>query len=127
MKLIKNAAGKTIVKLSHQEWLNIGKKAGWFQLKTAETAALGIDDSKKSTDVIMLRQAIIAELDATNLYEQMSQSSNNEEFKKLMLDIRDEELQHVGEFEQLLEKLDPEHKKSIEKGKKEGEELNENN
>ena len=31
MKLVKNASGKTTVKLSKSEWANIGKKAGWLK------------------------------------------------------------------------------------------------
>ena len=31
MKLEKNASGKLVVKISHQEWLNIGKKAGFMK------------------------------------------------------------------------------------------------
>ena len=92
----------------------------WYsKIKLAETAALGIDDSKKSTDEIMLRQAIIAEYDAINLYEQMAHSTNNEKFKKVLLDISKEEKVHIGEFELLLDQLDTEHEDSVIEGKDE--------
>lgn len=84
-----------------------------------EEAAFGIDDSKKSSDQIILRQAIIAELDAVNQYEQMARSAKSEKVKKLLLDIAQEEKVHVGELEGLLDQLDREHKSSVEDGKKE--------
>jgi rubrerythrin len=91
--------------------------------KFAETAALGIDDDKKSNDKIILRQAIIAELDAVSLYEQMAASTSNERVKKLMMDISREEKVHVGEFESLLDELDKEHPKAVEEGKEEAKEV----
>ena len=33
MKIIKTASGKSIVKLSKKEWLNIGRTAGWIKKK----------------------------------------------------------------------------------------------
>jgi len=36
MKLVKNASGKTTIKMSKSEWANIGKKAGWLG-KTAKS------------------------------------------------------------------------------------------
>ena len=86
---------------------------------TEQSAALGIDDSKKSSDEVILRQAIIAELDAINLYEQMARSTSNAALKKLLLDVAQEEKVHVGEFEGLLEKYDKQQKPSLEDGKEE--------
>jgi len=31
MKIIRNASGKKVIKISRNEWQNIGKKAGWVQ------------------------------------------------------------------------------------------------
>jgi hypothetical protein len=36
MKLIKTASGKTHIKINHQEWIDLGKKTGWFK-KLAQT------------------------------------------------------------------------------------------
>jgi rubrerythrin len=67
----------------------------------------------------ILRDAIIAEMDAINLYEQFANKTNNSELKKLLLDIAKEEKTHVGEFETFLLLLDKEQDKELENGKKE--------
>jgi rubrerythrin len=84
-----------------------------------QTAALSVDDRKKTSDEIILRQAIVAEFDAVSLYEQMSRSAKNPRVKKLLLDIAQEEKVHIGELEGMLETLDPEHKPSTADGRKE--------
>ena len=71
----------------------------------------------------ILRAAIIAELDAINLYEQMAALTDDPEIKKVLLDIAREEKTHVGEFETMLLRWDAEQVKELEKGKKEIEEL----
>ncbi|HDQ59754.1 MAG TPA: rubrerythrin [Candidatus Woesearchaeota archaeon] len=82
--------------------------------------------SKEDLDKEILRAAIIAELDAINLYEQMAALTDNEDMKKILLDVAKEEKTHVGEFQTLLLKQDPEQAKELEEGKKEVEkELNE--
>lgn len=78
---------------------------------------------KEDLDKEILRIAIIAELDAVNLYEQMASLTENKYLKKLLLDIAREEKTHVGEFQTLLLKLDEEQVRELEKGKKEVEEL----
>ncbi|QOJ78751.1 rubrerythrin [Infirmifilum lucidum] len=70
-----------------------------------------------------LRLAIIAELDAINLYEQLASASDDPLVKKVFLDVAKEEKTHVGEFLSLLKKLDPEQVKELEKGEKEVKEL----
>ncbi|MBU1091475.1 rubrerythrin [Patescibacteria group bacterium] len=79
--------------------------------------------SKEDKDKEILRIGMIAELDAVSLYEQLASSTNNENIKKVMLDIAKEEKTHVGEFEALLLKLDKEQEKENEEGKKEVEKL----
>jgi len=78
---------------------------------------------KKDLDKEILRVAVIAELDAINLYEQMASLASNENLKKVLLDIAREEKTHVGEFEALLLQIDKEQVKESEEGKKEVEEL----
>ncbi|MHA1582685.1 MAG: ferritin family protein [Candidatus Baldrarchaeia archaeon] len=78
---------------------------------------------KEDLDKEILRIAIIAELDAVNLYEQMASLTENKYLKKLLLDVAREEKTHVGEFQTLLLKLDEEQVKELEEGKKEVEEL----
>ncbi len=74
-------------------------------------------------DKEILRAAIIAELDAINLYEQMANLAKNENIKKVLLDIAKEEKTHVGEFLTMLLELDKEQVKELEKGKEEVREI----
>ncbi|MBL7156375.1 MAG: rubrerythrin [Candidatus Pacebacteria bacterium] len=78
---------------------------------------------KQDLDKEILRIGMIAELDAVNLYEQMAAMTENENIKKILLDIAKEEKTHVGEFQALLLREDIEQAKELEKGKKEVEEL----
>ncbi|HHF56534.1 MAG TPA: rubrerythrin [Thermoplasmatales archaeon] len=78
---------------------------------------------REDLDKEILRLGIIAELDAINLYEQLANMTENEDIKKVLMDIANEEKTHVGEFLALLLKKDEEQVKEIEKGKKEVEEL----
>ena len=71
----------------------------------------------------VLRLAIIAELDAINLYEQMGAMVKDEKIRAVLEDVANEEKTHVGEFLTLLLKLDEKQVKEIEKGKKEVEEI----
>jgi len=71
----------------------------------------------------VLRAAIIAELDAINLYEQMAAMVKDEQVKAVLKDVADEEKTHVGEFLTLLLKLDEKQVEEMEKGKKEVEEI----
>ena len=78
---------------------------------------------KEDVDRELLRFAMIAELDAVNLYEEMANMTDNEDFKAVLLDVAREEKTHVGEFQSMLLKLDEEQVIELEKGKKEVEEL----
>jgi rubrerythrin len=71
----------------------------------------------------ILRAAIIAELDAINLYEQMAALTKNDDIRKVLLDIAREEKTHVGEFQTMLLRLDAEQVKEMEHAKKEIKEL----
>jgi len=79
--------------------------------------------SKGDLDNEILRAAIIAELDAVNLYEQMAALTENKHIKTILLDIAKEEKTHVGEFQALLLKNDKRQEKELDEGKKEVEEL----
>jgi rubrerythrin len=78
---------------------------------------------KKWTDMEILRAGIIAELDAINLYEQLAATTENEDLKKVLLEIAKEEKTHVGEFQALLLKVDKHQLEELKKGAKEVEEL----
>ncbi|HDJ89758.1 MAG TPA: rubrerythrin [Thermoprotei archaeon] len=77
----------------------------------------------KDLDREILRIGMIAELDAINLYEQLASITENDEIRKIFLDIAKEEKTHLGEFLALLLKIDEEQVKELEKGRKEVEEL----
>jgi len=78
---------------------------------------------KEGPDKEILRVAIIAELDAINLYEQMADMARNANIRKVLLDIAREEKTHVGEFQTLLLIEDKEQVQELEEGKKEVREL----
>ena len=85
-----------------------------------------IDISKVKPEDInkeILRAAIIAELDAINLYEQMAALTDNKEVKEVLLDIAKEEKTHVGEFQTLLLREDDQQVQEMEKGKLEVDEM----
>ncbi len=82
--------------------------------------------NKEDIDKEILRAAIIAELDAVNLYEQFASLTEDEDMKKILLDVAKEEKTHVGEFQAMLLRRDEEQVAELEEGKKEvKEELNE--
>ncbi len=74
---------------------------------------------KEDIDKEILRTAIIAELDAVSLYEQMAALTKKEYLRKILLDIAREEKTHVGEFQALLLKEDPEQAEEMLKGDRE--------
>ena len=74
---------------------------------------------KDALDKEILRFAVIAELDAISLYEQMADMTRNVNIKKVLLDIAREEKTHVGEFQTLLLKEDKEQVQELEEGKEE--------
>ena len=79
--------------------------------------------SKENIDKEILRLGIIAELDAISLYEQLAENATNENIKKVLLDIANEEKEHVGEFKSLLNNLDKDQLEREDKGSKEVEEI----
>jgi rubrerythrin len=67
----------------------------------------------------ILRAAIIAELDAINLYEQMASLASAAAMKTILLDVAREEKTHVGEFQALLLRLDAEQASELQAGERE--------
>ena len=78
---------------------------------------------KKNLNQEILRLAIIAELDAINLYEQMAALTTDKDIKAVLLDIAKEEKTHVGEFQTMLLRWDAEQVKEMEHAKEEIKEL----
>jgi rubrerythrin len=77
---------------------------------------------KKNLDCEILRLAIIAELDAVNLYEQLAAATENADIRAILLDVAKEEKTLIGEFQTLLLREDEEQVQELENGKKEVEE-----
>lgn len=77
---------------------------------------------KENIDREIIRAGIIAELDAINLYEQLAAMTENNDIKKIVMDIAREEKTHVGEFHALLLMLDNQQVEELEEGKREVEE-----
>ena len=80
---------------------------------------------KEDLDKEILRLGMVAELDAVSLYEQLAAMTENENIKKILLDVAREEKTHVGEFQELLLILDNEQEEELEKAKREVRELTE--
>jgi len=74
-------------------------------------------------DLQILRLGMIAELDAVNLYDKLAGLATSQDVSKLMLDVSHEEKVHAGEFETLMEKMDPKYEEAEEEGEEEVEDL----
>ena len=70
-----------------------------------------------------VRLAIMAELDAINMYLQFAQATNDELVREVFLEVAKEEKTHVGEFLAILKELDLEQVKELEAGEGEVKEL----
>jgi len=72
----------------------------------------------------MLRIGVEAEIDAIKLYEKiLSLLEEDSPAYKLFQHIIEEEMQHIGEFEELAERYDPNYKKNVEMGRKDVDEV----
>jgi rubrerythrin len=81
-----------------------------------------IDPSKVTKANInkeILRVAIIAELDAISLYEQLAAITENKDIKMILMDVAKEEKTHVGEFQTLLLGEDKQQVEELKAGEKE--------
>lgn len=74
---------------------------------------------KDRIDMEILRAAIIAELDAVNLYEQFAAKATSKRIKETFMDIAKEEKTHVGEFQALLLEIDKQQVAELKRGKEE--------
>ena len=75
---------------------------------------------RKLTDeelVNAIRQDIIGELEAIHEYDAHVQATDNEDAKKVLSDIRDEEREHMGKLLELLERLAPDEKALHDEGR----------
>jgi rubrerythrin len=82
----------------------------------------GLAKDRKLTDAELIRAIrfmVAAEYEATQLYMQLAESTDNKLAIEVLKDIADEELVHVGEFLRLLYELAPDEKKLYAEGAKE--------
>ena len=85
----------------------------------------GLANDRKLNDEELIRAIrfmIAAEYEATQLYMQLADSTDNKLAVEVLKDIADEELVHAGEFLRLLRELAPNEEKLYAKGAKEVEE-----
>jgi rubrerythrin len=69
-----------------------------------------------------IRFMVAAEYEATQLYEQLAESTDNELAKKVLIDVANEEKVHAGEFLRLLKELQPDEEDYYRQGAAEVEE-----
>jgi rubrerythrin len=80
---------------------------------------------RRERDMEIMRTAMVAELDAINLYEQLAAQTDDASMKKVLLDVAREEKTHFGEFQEMLLRIDGEQVQELDKAKKEAAELTE--
>jgi rubrerythrin len=86
----------------------------------------GLANDRKLKDEELIRAIrfmIAAEYEATQMYMQLAESTNNKAAIAVLKDIADEEIVHAGEFLRLLHELAPGEKKLYAKGAKEVDEI----
>lgn len=81
------------------------------------------DDFKECTDNQLLRKGMIEEIEAINKYEKMANAASDPRVRTLFLDVAKEEKVHMEEFEELLERLDPEMEETDDQAEEEIEDL----
>ena len=88
----------------------------------------GLAHDRKLTDTELVRSIrfmVASEYEATQLYMQLAESTDNKLAQKVLKEVADEERVHAGEFLRLLHELAPDEKKLYAQGAKEVEELSE--
>ena len=86
----------------------------------------GSANNRKLTDeelVRAIRFMVAAEYEATQLYSQLAESTENKLAVNVLQDIANEERVHAGEFLRLLRELAPDEENFYAKGAKEVEEI----
>ena len=70
-------------------------------------------------DLEAARLAVVAEIDAINLYEQLASRAKDETLRRVLLDVAEEEKVHLGEFMEVVKRLDGTQARRLEEGAKE--------
>jgi len=74
-------------------------------------------------DAHMIRKCIIEEMEAVNEYIERAGMAENSAVRKVLLDIAEEERIHFGEFEMLLDAVDPLHEPAEDEAEEEMEDM----
>ena len=88
----------------------------------------GLHHDRKVTEPELIRAIrfmIASEYEATQLYMQLAESTDNKLAKAVLVDVADEERVHAGEFLRLLHELAPDECKHYKAGAGEVEEMSE--
>jgi rubrerythrin len=91
-------------------------------MPTFGTPFSGLAKDIKLTDAELVRAIrfmVASEYEATQLYMQLAESTDNKLAKGVLKEIADEELVHAGEFLRLLYELSPDEEKLYAEGAKE--------
>ena len=86
----------------------------------------GLANERKLTDSELIRSIrfmVSGEFEATQMYMQLAESTDNKLAIEVLTDIANEERVHVGEFLRLLEEISPDEKTFYTKGNKEVENI----
>lgn len=86
----------------------------------------GLASGRKLTESELIRAIrfmVASEYEATQLYVQLAESTDNPLAVKVLMEIADEELVHAGEFLRLLHELAPDEARLYAKGAREVEEM----
>ena len=87
-------------------------------------AGLTLDRKMTQGELIRgIRYSIAAEYEAIQLYMQLAESTDNEKAKAVLVDVANEEREHVGEFLRVLRELAPDEEQYYQQGSVEVEAL----
>ena len=106
--------------------VEVNKKERSINMAVFGSPFSGLANEKKLTDAELIRAIrfmIAAEYEATQLYMQLAESTNNRLAVAVLKDIANEERVHVGEFLRLLRELAPDEEKFYGKGSEEVERM----
>jgi rubrerythrin len=80
-----------------------------------------VNNRKLSNEELIrtIRFAVASEIEATQVYMQIAESTDNKLAVKVLKDVADEERVHIGEFLRLLRELAPDEEKFYANGTKE--------
>ncbi len=120
IKVLQSIERKVPYLLSNE---NLSGSGGVALLSKNPLETIGLEKLSASGVAQALRLAIIGELDAINLYVQLADAIDDERVRRVLLDIAYEEKVHVGELMEILEMIDPEQARAVEKASREIKEL----